>query len=255
MKSLLQILHDQSPWHYKITVVTDHPGFFDHPSVSYIPITPEEITRWTFEGTYHFNVKNRGLHRALQQEPMPFCYLDNDVFPKNKRFLDSLRSILSDSRQIGLFRKEHLISRARNNSSRVFEKELKNITFNLPSGKTYKLNKNSEMWGSAIIASASSAIIDILDDAYFLISNWINLVESHTIEQFALAECAKIHGLRLSELKKTTQHYSTSSRKQHAIKILNQYRDTLYSPEAKNPNISRPIHEILRQKWIKNYQS
>lgn len=254
IKKLLELQRKLALPIEKISVATDRPGFFRHPLVDYSVITESELASWSFNGQYHFNVKNRALRSILTKEQTPFCYLDNDVFPRHSGFFKRLREVWDHPDKIGMFKREHRVLRSTNNSSRALAAGLKGRYFPLPSGRRYIITPSSEMWGSALIASASPQIVEILDDAHLLIQNWLRLVNSHTIEQFAFSEVAKLYDHSLIEFAPTTNHFSTSGRKKYALNILRKNKQSLVSPDTELPQVMRPIVELLRQKWPKIFQ-
>ncbi len=273
-KTLLYIVYGTDPMYYKsvkfsilslmnfisqedkinIVVLSEKPEEFSSYPIKVIPITQEQKDEWSLNNKYHFRIKNRGLKFILEylklNEEDKVLYIDADSYFK-KSPLDLFDLI--NSNQALLYVKEGLIYQKKR--YKAYVDSLNNI--NIPiENYTYTLSKTSAMWGSAIVGITVSMKHNI-DFADKLMLKFIEMVPSHTVEQFSLAESLSKE-YNLVSGKKLINLYSTSAKMEYAKKILiNFFKEYSNLPleeqikKASKTKITRPIGTIITQRLKK----
>lgn len=251
---------------HDIYVATTVPAYFSDLPVNIIGITKKEIESWVTPARYHFLIKPNALLKILETAPGRFLYLDSDICLLQSSFKNLAKQLKEDEKSSTayLFRCERTVSKSKNKSTSIFEEKLRGRGYPLPSGLFYTYSRNkSQMWGSAMIFLPENKADLILRDSIYLAGRWVQFIPSHTIEQFALSESIRTHGLSLEALGQFVTHFSTSSRKKYANKTFighwgadisappQYHAKTLVDPTRP---LSNTIHEKFR-KWLNNSQS
>ena len=209
--------------HHDICVVTDQPHLFENYPVKVIPLTYEDMRRWSLEGQNHFGIKINGLLEATQSADSGVCksiLLDTDMFwtanPENVAWRVQKSSII-------FYEDEGQIFGSRNKSIQLYENALRDKEVDYALGK-YSLTSESRMWRSSLIGIHHEQ--QLLKDAFDLFQTLSPLVPAHTIEQFSLGEIARIKGLQIREAKKYLNDWSSIGRKNYATPVLNEFFST-----------------------------
>jgi hypothetical protein len=71
------------------------------------------------------------------------------------------------------------------------------------------------MYGSAVIG-INQSMLSAIEQADLLIKDWLDKVDAHTVEQFALSEALIRNGVRITPVASMTTSYSTSGSKAYA---------------------------------------
>jgi len=239
----------------EIIILTEKPDYFKNYPVSTHQITPEMKAEWSVNGKYHFRIKNRGLKFITDQlifsESDKLLFIDADTyFNKDPNQLFDLIS----SQQALMFLNEGLIS-----SKKKFEslrKGIEGVTLQLPSFGEYKLSQDASMWGSLMIGMTPN-MFHLLDYADQLMLSLMKKTDIRTIEQFSLVEALKTQ-FDVVEGKKLIKHYSTSGKKKHAEKVLQNFFTLFDNQEftqqlnaAKKIKLTRNLYTVLIQKLAK----
>ncbi|RKF22157.1 hypothetical protein DBZ36_00485 [Alginatibacterium sediminis] len=216
----------QSDTELEVIVLAEYPEKFEGFDISVLKLTDDQLAQWSLQGSYHFRIKNRGLHFIAQHLELravdKILFLDTDTyFTKNP-------SAIFD-----LINAEHSVMHQPGN---YIEKEPAGSEYSklwgfskiMGDGSTYKLNPFSRNWGALMIGLQGSNV-DTLDVADELMLAFMERdCRAHTIEQFALAE-AIVRQQKLVEGRALVEHYSTSGRKDYAISVLKIFFATRYN--------------------------
>lgn len=235
----------------KITVVTDHPKLFDNYPVEILTLDASKKEQWGGGGADHFGIKLKGFAWAASVvDASTHILLDTDMY----WISDPVELIAQvNSGFVVMYQDEGPIMGAKNRSIRRFEEGLKRLQ--LPwSGGIYTLNHESRMYGSAIICM-SRENVELMDPAFELFRLLSPHVEAHTVEQFALSECLRMSGLKITEGKRYTNNWSSTGKKNYATPILAKF----FEKEGENEfekhlerwdsiRIDRPMLELVKQK-------
>ncbi len=239
----------------EIIILTEKPDHFKNYPVSTYLITPEMKDEWTVNGKYHFRIKNRGLKYITDQltfsEQDKLLFIDTDTYFNEDP--NQLFDLISNQQAL-MFLNEGLIT-----SKKKFESlrdGIGGVTLQLPSFGEYKLSKDSSMWGSLMIGMTPN-MFHLLDYADQLMLALMKKTDIHTIEQFSLVEALKTQ-FDVVEGKKLVKHYSTSGKKKHAEKVLQNFfthfgnqKFTLQLNAAKKIKLTRNLYTVLKQKLAK----
>ena len=119
----------------------------------------------------------------------------------------------------------------------------------------YELSKDSAMWGSLMVGIMPN-MRPSLDWADKLMQEFVRIIPAHTIEPFSLAE-SLLRKYRMTEGKKYVSLYSTSRKKEHAVKIisefLNKYRELPIDKQislAQKVVIKRSALKVIKQRIL-----
>lgn len=168
-------------------------------------LTPEQVNEWSLGGRYHFRVKSQAILHCVEQMSNQgfesFLFNDTDIEIRSTEINRLMRRI--DISNCLLFRNEGRIL-----SSKRFAPYHQYVT-----------DSHAEMWGSAVIGM-KVAHCSVLRQADELMLSLIDRIDAHTVEQFSLAQTANAAGLKLIPTNGKTKHFSTSSRRRFAQKIL-----------------------------------
>jgi heptosyltransferase-3 len=203
-----------------IVVLTENTEFFEKLPIKIFKISSKQIEDWSFEGEYHFRIKNRGLgflvNKLSLSKDDKVLYIDADSYFKKTPL--KLFDLIKKETPV-MFRCEGSIFKKKR--FRVYKDNLQNVPIKISEEKNYLINDNAKMWGSAIVGLMGEQFkyIDIAD---ILLQEFKQLVPSHTIEQFALSEALSLEYI-IIEGKKFIRLYSTSAKADYAKVVLRSF--------------------------------
>ncbi|MDA9103115.1 hypothetical protein N9K00_01780 [Candidatus Thioglobus sp.] len=238
----------------EFVVLTEKPEKFKDYPVKIISMSQEQKSEWSFDGQYHFRIKNRGLAFVMDKLKLKdkdkILFFDTDTyFHKSPLQLFNL----IQPNQALFYLNEGLIYRRKRFDVYIQSLAGKQIEIE---GQIYELSKKSALWGSLMIGIMPN-MRHSLEWADLLMKSFYEMVPSHTIEPFSLSE-SLLRNYNLVEGKKYVSLYSTSRKKKHARNILLKFfkeNKHLNIDEqmilAQNIKIKRPIYIILKQRFQK----
>ena len=232
-------------------MVTDRPRLFDNYPVEVLHLDASKKLQWGGGGADHFGIKLKGFAWATSLvDADAHVLLDTDMYWTSDpiELTAPLRADL-----VVMYKDEGLVKGSKNRSIRRFEEGLTQLQ--LPwSGGIYALERDSRMYGSAIIGM-SRKNVGLMDHAFELFRVLSPHVEAHTVEQFALSECIRMQGLRISEGKRYTNNWSSTGKKTYATPILAEFFEKEGESEFETHlekwetiKINRPMLELVKQK-------
>ena len=208
---------DEDP--VEIVILTEKPDEFESYPVTVFPISAKQRNEWSLDGKYHFRIKNRGMAYIMDQleltEQDKILFLDTDTY-----FFKSPLPLfdLIQSNQALFYLNEGLIYNRKRFQIYIDHLEGKSIHID---NDVYELSKDSAMWGSLMVGIMPN-MRPSLDWADKLMQEFVSIVPAHTIEPFSLAE-SLLRKYRMTEGKKYVSLYSTSRKKEHAVKIISEF--------------------------------
>jgi len=242
----------------EFVVLTEKPEKFKDYPVKIISMSQEQKSEWSFDGQYHFRIKNRGLAFVMDKLKLKdkdkILFFDTDTyFHKSPLQLFNL----IQPNQALFYLNEGLIYRRKRFDVYIQSLAGKQIEIE---GQIYELSKKSALWGSLMIGIMPN-MRHSLEWADLLMKSFYEMVPSHTIEPFSLSE-SLLRNYNLVEGKKYVSLYSTSRKKKHARNILLKFfkeNKHLNIDEqmilAQNIKIKRPIYIILKQRFQKIFNT
>jgi hypothetical protein len=203
----------------EIVILTENPEEFDSYPASVFPISEHQMNEWSFNGKYNFRIKNRGMAYIMDRldlkEQDKILFLDTDTyFHKSPLPLFDL----IQPNQALFYLKEGLIYNRKR--FQVYIDHLEGNPIQIDND-VYELSKDSAMWGSLMVGIMPN-MRPSLEWADKLMQVFIEIVPSHTIEPFSLAE-SLLRKYKMTEGKKFVSLYSTSRKKEHAIPIITKF--------------------------------
>jgi len=238
----------------EIVILTEKPDEFDNYPVQSILLSKKQKNKWSLNGKYHFRIKNRGLAHIINflklDEEDKILFLDTDTY-----FMKSPLPLfdLIQPNQALFYLNEGLIYKRKRFSIYVDSLEGKVIEIE---NVNYKLSKKSAMWGSLMIGIMPN-MYPSLQWADKLLLRFIDIVPAHTIEPFALSESLLLK-YKIVEGKKLVNLYSTSRKKEYAVKILSQffknYSSNLINNQiilAQKVQLKRSLFTIIKQRFLR----
>jgi len=254
--SILNLLNFTDSADIDIIVLSENIKEFKDFPVTTIEITKQQLNDWSFDGKYHFRIKNLGLQYILKTLGLSkndkILSFDTDVY-----FIKSplvLFDLITDT-QIVMYKNEGFIHKKKRFD--YYKSCLKHKLIQYKKDGSYTLNSNSEMWGSAIIGVPALAHHS-LQDADLLMSSLSKILDvdkAHTIEQFSLVEILR-REFKVVEGKKHINIFSTSGKKHFALKEINNFLKEnnrldikSLSEKSLGLNIKRSIFQIIKDKF------
>ena len=237
----------------EIVILTEKSDEFKLYPVTVFPISPQQRNEWSLDGKYHFRIKNRGMAYVMDQleleEQDKILFLDTDTyFHKSPLPLFDL----IQPNQALFYLDEGLIYNR--NRFQVYIDHLEGKPIQIDND-IYELSKDSAMWGSLMVGIMPN-MRPSLDWADKLMQEFVSIVPAHTIEPFSLAE-SLLRKYRMTEGKKYVSLYSTSRKKEHAVKIisefLNKYRELPIDKQislAQKVVIKRSALKVIKQRIL-----
>jgi len=253
-----QILRAYDNWYSKkdasICVVTDKPEFFESYPCRLLELDPEKLHQWSLGGTQHFGIKLQGILWALRTSPAKCVLaLDTDMYwiKDPSRVADKV----TDS-SIAMYRNEGHVYKTNNLSIKRFEEGLKDKSFDTSCGQ-YSLSHHSQMWASNILGLNQSHS-ELLEYSFELFSTLEPHVEAHTVEQYSIAEAARILHFEKYQAHRYLSNWSSTGRKNYVTPVLDEffhrYGENNFNEHLLNwrsIKIKRPIIKFINQKLNK----
>ena len=238
----------------EVFVLTEKPERFENYPVNTLMMTQKQKNEWSLNGAYHFRIKNRGL--AFVMDTLELKDFDKVLFFDADTYFHKSPLPLFDliqPNQALFYLNEGLIYDRKRFKTYVHNLEGKKIIID---GESYELSKKSALWGSLMVGIMANMRLS-LDWADKLMLKFFDLVPSHTIEPFALSETL-LKKYRMVEGKNFVSLYSSSRKKEHAVKILSSFfkkNKSLSITEqvnlAQKLKIKRSIYVILKQRFLR----
>jgi len=238
----------------EIVILSENPEAFKNLPVTVIPITKLQINEWSLNGKYHFRIKNRGLAFAMDvlkvKNSDKILFLDTDTYFKKSPL--ELFDLIQPKQALFYLNEGLIYDRKRFN---VYVESLRNKQIKIDD-KIYELKKDSEMWGSLMIGIMPNMRTSLeLSDKLLL--KFIDIVPAHTIEPFALVEILK-RKCKIVEGKRFVSLYSTSRKKEYAVKIISKFfvdnKSSSFESlinKAQKIKIKRSIYTVVKQRFIR----
>ena len=238
----------------EVVVLTDNPEKFKDYPINILTMSNEQKNEWSLNGLYHFRIKNRGL--AFVMDELKLHDLDKILFFDADTYFHKSPLPLFDlilPNQALFYLNEGLIYDRKRFFTYVENLDGKIIEID---DETYELSKKSALWGSLMVG-ISTKMRPSLDWADKLMLKFYELVPSHTIEPFALSE-SLLRKYKIVEGKNYVSLYSTSRKKEHAVKILSNFfeeKKMLSVDEqirlAQKVKIKRPFFIVMKQRFLR----
>jgi heptosyltransferase III len=239
---------------FEIVILTENPSYFENYPITTILMTNDQKKDWSLNGKYYFRIKNRGLAYVMDVLNLnkfdKILFFDTDTY-----FHKSLLPLfdLIKPNQAVLYLNEGLIYKRKRFSPYVTNLDNKKIKIG---NDIYEISKNSALWGSLMVGIMPNMRPSI-EWADKLLVKLHDLVNIHTIEEFALAE-ALLRNYNLVEGKNHVSLYSTSRKKEYAKGILNSFfmknKNLPISQQvllAQKIKIKRPLFVVLKQRFAR----
>lgn len=250
--SILTLLaHNKSK--LNIVILTDRPEYFSELPATIFNLTASQKRQWSINGRYHFRIKNRGLAYVIDTLRLnnmdKIIAVDTDGY-----FTSSIDELFEriNSENSTIFRNEGAIRGKKR--FKVYQDALDGKSFRTPANKIYQLSSNAEMWGTLLwgFQASNRAVLDVADDIMLCL---LDLVDSHTIEPFALTEAIKADH-NLFESKQYVENYSTSGKKRFALTVLQRFFDDLSGSTieeqieaSKTVKLSRNFMQLIKSRY------
>jgi len=250
--SILSLIANSSD-ELKIVVLTDNEEYFQGLPVTTLPLSQREKDNWSLNDRYHFRIKNRGLNKIIitldLSDEDKIIAIDTDTYFKRpiKPIFDAI-----DNEHSTIFRNEGKIREKPR--FKVYKDALNGKYFTTPSGLTYTLSADAEMWGTLLwgFQISNRHLLDKADDIMLCL---LEVVDSHTIEPFSLSESIKSEH-NLFESKAYVLNYSTSGKKRHALRIITNFFENNsqltwidLAKKTKHLNLKRNLFSLLRSRY------
>ena len=228
----------------EIVILTENPDEFELYPVKVFPISMQQKTDWSLNGTYDFRIKNRGLAYIMDQLELTdqdkILFLDTDTYFHKSPL--PLFDLIQPNQALFYLNEGLIYNRKR---FQVYIDHLKGKTIKIDND-VYKLSRESAMWGSLMVGIMPN-MRPSLDWADKLLQVFIDLVPAHTIEPFSLAE-SLLRRYKMIEGKKYVSLYSTSRKKKHAMPIISEFLNKYHAmPVHKQIILAQRV--IIKRSW------
>ena len=250
--SILSLLANNTD-ELKIVVLTDNEHYFQGLPIITLPLSQDEKDNWSLNDRYHFRIKNRGLDKIITSLNLSdrdkIIAIDTDTYFK-KPITPVFDAI--DNEHSTIFRNEGKIREKPR--FKVYKDALNEKHFTTPSGLTYTLSADAEMWGTLLwgFQISNRHLLDKADDIMLCL---LEVVDSHTIEPFSLSESIKSEH-NLFESKAYVLNYSTSGKKRHALRMITKFFESNsqltcfdLARKTKHLNLKRNLFSLLRSRY------
>jgi hypothetical protein len=195
-----------------VVVYTDKPDFYQGLPLDIIDIS-NFIDEWTLGGKYHFRIKNLVLQKAIEQYQGSIIHLDSDILVEKD--LNLFFNLINDKSAL-LYLNEGSVLKKKNPYVGLIRRESNDFL------RYYADFNKINMYGSAVIG-ISSSMLRAIKQADEFIRNWLDQVDAHTVEQFALSEALIRNGINITPVVSMTTSYSTSGSKAYARKRIEEF--------------------------------
>lgn len=240
----------------EIVVLTEKPEEFSSYDINVIKLPKNKKDEWSFNGKYHFRIKNRGL--AFVMDKLNLANEDKILFFDTDTYFHKspipLFNLIQPNQALFYLNEGLIYERKRFD---VYIKHLEGRLIEIE-GQEYKLSKESALWGSLMVGIMPN-MRPSLEWADLLMKEFFKIVPSHTIEPFSLSE-ALLKKYKIVEGKKFVSLYSTSRKKEYASNILSKFFDINKSLpiddqilSAQKLKIKRPLYIVFKQRFLSIY--
>jgi hypothetical protein len=238
----------------EIVVLTEKPKEFYDYEVNIITLPKVKKNEWSFNGQYHFRIKNRGLAFVMDQLKLKgedkILFFDTDTYFHKSPL--PLFNLIQPNQALFYLNEGLIYKRKRFN---VYVKHLAGKQIEIE-GKKYELSRKSALWGSLMVGIMPN-MRPSLEWADLLMMEFYKMVPSHTIEPFSLSE-SLLRKYNIVEGKRYVSLYSTSRKKEHVVKILSNFFKLHHSKDiseqislAQKIKIKRSLLTILKQRFLR----
>lgn len=200
------------PGECRVAVYTDKPSFYKDLPLEVHDIS-ESIKEWTLDGKYHFRIKNLVLQNALKTYGGTLIHLDSDILIEKN--LNILFDLINDKSAL-LYLNEGPVLKKKKAYTNL-------IQSNSSEFLKYHADLNQiNMYGSAVIG-INASMLSAIEQADLFIKDWLEKVDAHTVEQFALSEALIKNGVKITPVASMTTSYSTSGSKAYARERIEEF--------------------------------
>jgi len=205
----------------EIVIYSETPELYSDVKATAISIKAQ-VDELSLNGRYHFRVKPCIILSALEEYQCPVLFLDTDTFC-NSNLTSKISSIKDKNILMNIFEKTNPYPDC-------------NLTeATLPSGKVYSYDtQKTQMYNSGVVGVNPSHASAIRDAISIIDAMKLSGVGYHTIEQTALSESFRIHGIKISELNKEITHYTRGTGKDYMDDMIRKNMEKL-TPAAAYP--------------------
>ena len=236
----------------EIVILTENPDEFESYPVTVFQMSTQQKTEWSLNGKYHFRIKNRGMAYIMDRleltEQDKILFLDADTYFHKSPL--TLFDLIQPNQALFYLNEGLIYKRKRFN---IYVKHLEGKSIEIE-GRNYELSKQSILWGSLMVGIMPN-MRPSLEWADLLMLKFYEIVPVHTIDSFALSETLS-REYKIVEGKNFVSLYSTSRKKEYAIKVLTDFfihnesksiAEKVYL--AQKVKIKRSIMTILKQRF------
>ncbi len=220
----------------RVRVYTDKPEAYAGLHVSVVPrALGDDLARWTRDGDYPHRIKPCALIDALAAHGGLCALLDTDSY-----ILPGFAAALAGATAAGPAM-DHF-------EGRDPYPEIAGWTATLPGGRYVYDRKTAIMCNSGLIAARDAAP---LQDAVALIDAlWDDNRRLFKIEQIAVSEAFRHHGLPIGETRPAFQHYYRRSLKRYMHWRIDAWRKRAPDFAPTRPCIAHPRNAVRAFNWI-----
>ncbi|TGT46872.1 hypothetical protein EN812_05915 [Mesorhizobium sp. M4B.F.Ca.ET.169.01.1.1] len=200
--SALKLLHHCPS--AKVMIATDRPEIFNGYPVETLLLTPELKHRMSFNGRYHFGIKAGGMIELLKRAER-LIFMDADMYPVGD-ISKGFQSISPDRSFMRL-------------------REGRSATYKPLAGRgirigSHVLTGKEVMWNSGVVGVHRDNL-PALTDAYEAIPAVLDVVDTHTQEQFCIG--VSLSRGRLSRHRLPIRNYQTAGKKAVALQRIREF--------------------------------
>lgn len=201
LATLMQEFYGSEP---EVVVYTDKPETYAglHQKLRVRPFG-EDLRRWSRDGLYAHRVKPCVVIDALGAVDETCALVDTDTFFRKGFRAELMRAFDAGSIAMDSFeRKDPCPACAA-------------VAADLPHSGRYRYDPaTAVMYNSGLVAARRERAIPALEDAVALIDAWLHAeVKQFNIEQIAVSEAFRLHGVTIAQMKPFFEHYYRRSQK------------------------------------------
>lgn len=202
--SLSTLLDQGRSLNIDVVVYTDKPDVYADLPVRTVDITPK-VLEFSRQGLYYHRIKPCVLLEEMRANSRPCVLLDTDTFVR-AGFIERLSSAL-DGRSAAMDVYYGLDPYP----------EIAGFTAVLPHAGPYRYDPGEAVcYNSGLVAVNPGRHIQAVEDSVALIDALLDDARSlFTIEQIALSECFRMHGVQVKTMRPLLQHYYRNSQKRY----------------------------------------
>lgn len=184
-----------------------------------LPVTPKsiaaELEAYSLGGVYAHRIKPCAVNKALAELPPDtnLVFVDTDTYFKS-----------SLTRRLSTISQRHVLMNKFEKINPYENDVLEHLQ--LPSGKKYRYDTQKSVMFNSGFLGLNRAHIPCMKDAIAIIDGMIQAkFKAHTIEQCAVSEAFRIHGIAISEVDAELEHYWPSTDKKYMHHHLSKISD------------------------------